>query len=396
MFDAEDRRFMRRAIALAEKGIGRASPNPPVGCVVVRDGRIVGRGWHEYALLDHAEVRALREASDRARGATVYVTLEPCCHQGRTPPCVNRLIEAKVGRVVAARPDPNPAVSGRGIEMLRSAGIRVDVGLMEEKAGELIESFACHITTGLPLVVSKAGMSLDGKIGTGKPEGRYITSPESRELGQLLRLRADAILVGAGTVLADDPELTYRGAVAKGRPLTKVILDPHLKTPESARIFRDASHCPAVLFCKAGTPGRRRKRMEDLGAETVAVACRGDELDLRAVLKELGKRGVLGLLVEGGSRVHWSFLSGRLTDKFYFMIAPLVLGGQNFVPSVGGKGYGSAAESPKFKIRSSFNAGPDLILEAYPSYSRSILSPWLSPETAPFRGRYRAPSSGRK
>jgi len=396
MFDAEDRRFMRRAIALAEKGIGRASPNPPVGCVVVRDGRIVGRGWHEYALLDHAEVRALREASDKARGATVYVTLEPCCHQGRTPPCVNRLIEAKVSRVVAARPDPNPAVSGRGIEMLRSAGIRVDAGLMEEKADELIESFACHITTGLPLVVSKAGMSLDGKIGTGKPEGRSISSPESRELGQRLRLRADAILVGAGTVLADDPELTYRGAVAKGKPLIKVILDPQLKTPESARIFRDASPCPVVLFCKPDAPGRRRKRMEDMGAETVAVACRGDELDLRAVLKELGKRGVLGLLVEGGSRVHWSFLSSRLTDKFYFMIAPLVLGGQNSIPSVGGKGYGSAAESPQFKIRSSFNAGPDLILEAYPSYSRSIISPWLSPGNAPFRGQYRAPSSGRK
>ncbi len=396
MFDAEDRRFMRRAIAMAEKGIGRASPNPPVGCVVVRNGRIVGRGWHEYALVDHAEVRALREAADKARGATVYVTLEPCCHQGRTPPCVDRLIEAKVGRVVAARLDPNPAVSGRGIEKLRSAGIRVDVGIMEERAGELIEPFACHITTGLPLVVSKAGMSLDGKIGTGKPEGRYISSPESRDLGQLLRLHADAILVGAGTVLADDPELTYRGMAARGRPLIRVVLDPRLNTPDSARLFRDASHSPVVLFCKPDAPRSRRKRMEDLGAETIAAACRGDELDLKVVLKELGKRGVLSLLAEGGSRIHWSFLRGCWTDKFYFMIAPLVLGGRNSVPAVGGKGYGSAAESPQFKIRRSFNAGPDLILEAYPSYSRSIISPWLSPENAPSRGRYRAPSSGRK
>lgn len=210
MFDAADRRFMKMALALAEKGSGQASPNPTVGCVIARDGRVVGRGMHVYALKDHAEVGALREASGLSKGSTAYVTLEPCCHYGRTPPCVDGLIRAGLHRVVVARIDPNPRVSGKGVDRLRSSGILVDVGLMSEEAGVLIENFACRATTGLPLVVGKVGMTLDGKIGTGRPDGRWITSQESREFGQRLRLIADALLVGVHTVLTDDPELTYR------------------------------------------------------------------------------------------------------------------------------------------------------------------------------------------
>jgi diaminohydroxyphosphoribosylaminopyrimidine deaminase / 5-amino-6-(5-phosphoribosylamino)uracil reductase len=383
MFDAADSRFMKKALALAAKGLGLASPNPSVGCLIVHEGRVVGHGWHEYAARDHAEVRALHEAAELARNATAYVTLEPCCHCGRTPPCVGQLIHAGIQRVVVARIDPNPKVAGRGIERLRSKGIRVDVDLMSEEAGKIIEPFARHITSGLPLVISKVGMSLDGKIGTGLSEGREITSSEGREFGQRLRLAADALLVGIGTVLSDNPELTYRGREPKARPLMRVILDSLLRTPPSSRLFQVHPRAPILIFCSHDALHVRRTELENLGAEIVAVPNSDDGLDLHAVLCELGKREVLGLLVEGGSKVHWSFLSKNLVDNFYFIIAPLVLGGEDSIPSVGGKGYGATMDAPRFKIRRSFSAGPDIVLETYPSYSKSIISPWLPPENAP-------------
>jgi len=378
MFDANDRRYMKKALVLAEKGVGQASPNPTVGCLIVQQGKIVGRGWHEFDLMDHAEVRALREASDRALKATAYVTLEPCCHQGRTPPCVDRLIQAGVERVVVARIDPNPKVHGRGIERLRSAGIRVDVGLMTDEAGRLIESFARKITSGMPLVVSKVGMSLDGKIGTGRREGREITAPEGREFGHLLRLSADALLVGIGTILSDDPELTYRGASPKCRPLLRVVLDSRLRTPCSARLFRVSPPSPVLIFCRQGISESRRRRLEERGAEIIEIPHSENGLELEYALKELGRRNVLELLVEGGSSVHWSFLSKELVDRFYFIVAPFVLGGKDSIPSVGGKGYEGTVNAPRFKIRRCFPVGPDIVLEGYPSYSRSIISPWLS------------------
>jgi diaminohydroxyphosphoribosylaminopyrimidine deaminase/5-amino-6-(5-phosphoribosylamino)uracil reductase len=293
------------------------------------------------------------------------------------------LIDAGIRRVVVARIDPNPKVSGQGIEILRAAGVQVDVGLMPEEAGRIIEPFACYISTSLPLVISKVGMSLDGKIGTMGGNDHWITSPESREFGQQLRLSADALLVGIGTVLSDDPELTYRGGADKARPLLRVILDAQLRIKASARLFQSERRAPVLIFCSREAVQRRGAELEEQGAEIVPVPSSGDELDLRAVLQELGKRNVLGLLVEGGSRVHWSFLSSQLVDKFYFIIAPLVLGGKDAVPSVGGKGYEIIADSPRFRIRKSFYAGPDIVLETYPSYSRSIISPWLSSENIP-------------
>lgn len=387
MFSAADRKHMKEALALAAKGIGLASPNPSVGCVAVKDERVVGRGWHEYARLDHAEVRALGEAGERSRGATVYVTLEPCCHQGRTPPCADLLVESGVRRVVVARIDPNPRVSGKGVERLRAAGIKVDVGLMAGQAGRIIEPFACRMTTGLPLVVSKVGMTLDGRIGIAgdhRDNDRRITSPESREFGHSLRLGLDAILVGVGTVLSDDPELTYRGAPPKAKPLVRVVLDPWLRTPSNARLLQSGSPAPVLVFCNSEAATARRTELEKQGAEVAPVPYSGGELDLRAVLTELGERGVLGVLVEGGARVHWSFLSGAFVDLFYFIVAPFILGGSSAIPCVGGKGYSAIAEAPRFRISRSFSIGPDTVLEAYPSYSRSIISPWLSRERAPF------------
>jgi diaminohydroxyphosphoribosylaminopyrimidine deaminase / 5-amino-6-(5-phosphoribosylamino)uracil reductase len=396
MFDAADRKFMKMALTLAEKGAGLASPNPSVGCIVVRDGKVVGRGMHEYSFLDHAEVRALRKASGLSRDATAYVTLEPCSHHGRTPPCVDLLIQTGVRRVVVARIDPNPRVAGRGIERLRSSGIRVDLGLMEEEAGKIIEPFACHITTGLPLVMSKVGMSLDGKIGTGQPGGRWITSPESREFGQGLRLGSDALLVGINTVLTDDPELTYRGRAPKARSLIRVILDSRLRTPATARLFQTESHAPVLIFCGRSASEAHQKELERSGAEVIRIEHSENGLNLSAVLKELGARDVLGLLVEGGGRIHRSFLSCNLVDKFYFIIAPMVLGGTDAILAVEGPGFGTVKDSPKFKVRSFFSIGPDVILETYPSWSRSIISPWLSPETFPSGGRCSSPALKRR
>lgn len=372
----QDQRFMRQALALAEKSLGMASPNPPVGCVIVRDNEVIGQGWHEYSARDHAEVRALAEAGSRARGAAVYVTLEPCVHYGRTPPCTSALIAAGVERVVVGQLDPNPIVSGKGIDELRSVGIEVEHGVLQAEAARIIEPFACHVTTGLPLVVSKVGMSLDGRIAAAGHAGGWITSEEGRVFGQRLRLQLDALLVGVGTVLADDPRLTYRGKILKARPLIIVVLDSLLRTSPSARIFQADQVSHVLIFCRPDAPLERRRDLEARGAEVVPVAHCQTGLDLNHVLRELGNRKILGLLCEGGSAVHWSFLSASLVDKFFFVIAPIVLGGENAVPCVGGLGYASADEAPRFRIVNSFSVGPDLVLEAYPSYSRSILSPW--------------------
>jgi diaminohydroxyphosphoribosylaminopyrimidine deaminase/5-amino-6-(5-phosphoribosylamino)uracil reductase len=393
VFDAKDRRYMRRALTLARKGLGLASPNPAVGCVLVRDGVVAGQGSHVYAGKDHAEVLAVEEAGERARGSTVYVTLEPCSHFGRTPPCTDLLVRAGVRRVVLAATDPNPKVSGRGIEILRSAGIRVDTGLMREDALDLIEPFACLATTGLPLVVSKVGMSLDGRIAAPRGKDLWITSPEGREFGQSLRLQLDAILVGIGTILADDPRLTYRGSRPKARPLIRVVLDSRLRTPLGSQILQSIPQAPVIIFCRGDAPAGRRNRLEARGAEVIPVGQDGSGLDSRSILEELGKRNLPGILVEGGSEVHWSFLSAGLVDKFYFVIAPLVLGGKLAIPAVGGKGYPTVAAAARFWIRRSFGAGPDLILETYPSSSRSILSPWLSSASPPSAGRGFSPSS---
>jgi len=381
--EPRDMSYMKQAMELAENSIGIASPNPPVGCVIVKDEEIVGRGWHEYAARDHAEVRALAEAGAKARGATAYVTLEPCSHQGRTPACVSALRNAGVRRAVVAQVDPNPDVCGKGIGALRSAGIPVDLGLLRIEAARLIEPFACHVTTGLPLVVAKAGMSLDGRIAAAGGRGGYLTSEEGREFGQQLRLQLDALLIGVGTMLADDPRLNYRGGKPKARPLLPIVLDSTLCTPPHARVFENAVPSRVLIFCGPEAPQDRRRALESAGAEVIAVARGSAGLDLLQVMRELGRRRILGLLVEGGSDIHWSFLSGRLVDKFVFMIAPMVLGGKEAVPSVGGAGYSSAEEAPRFRMGRIFHAGPDLVLEAYPSYSRSILSPWAPENDLP-------------
>jgi len=369
---------MRKALALAEMSAGVASPNPPVGCVVVRDGRILSKGWHEYRSRLHAEANALAAARTDVRGATAYVTLEPCVHYGRTPPCAAALIAAGIRRVVVAREDPNPQVKGKGISALRSAGVEVEVGLLQLEAGRVIEPFACHVITGVPLVVSKVGMSLDGRIAAGGDRSDRITSEASHEFSQRLRLQLDALLVGIGTILVDDPRLSYRGKLPKARPLIAVVLDSDLRTPPAARIFQERPPEGSVLiYCRPDAPAARRGELQGKGACLIPVDHGSKGLDLRQVLRDLAARDILGVLVEGGSRIHWSFVSADLVDKFYFIMAPVVLGGDRAVHAVGGEGFASVEAAPPYRITGEFRAGNDLILETYPKASRSFLSPWL-------------------
>jgi len=382
----EDRKFMLEALELARRGLGLASPNPTVGCVVVQGGSVIGRGFHEYKLTDHAEVRAIREAAGRVRGATVYITLEPCCHRGRTPPCTDLLIRSAVSRVVVSARDPNPLVNGRGIEQIRASGIQVDVGILRRRAERLIETFACHAATGRPLVVAKAGMTLDGRIGLRGHGQLPITSREAAEFTQGLRHELDALLVGVGTVLEDDPELTCRGPFPKGRGLVRVILDSRLRTPPSARLFADSSS-PVVIYCAPDAGAAPRRRLERRGAEVVPVPRTRGGLSLDHALEDLGRRGILGLLVEGGSSVHWSFLSLGAVDKFHFILAPALIGGKTAVPVVGGRGFSDLTSALQFKIVRVRRAGSDVILEAYPSCSRSIISPWPRSGALPYSSR---------
>jgi diaminohydroxyphosphoribosylaminopyrimidine deaminase/5-amino-6-(5-phosphoribosylamino)uracil reductase len=292
--------------------------------------------------------------------------------------------------------DPNPLVCGKGIGMLREAEVKAELGLFGEEALRIIEPFACFVTTGRPLVVGKVGMSLDGRIATVTGDSRWITSQAGRKFGQSLRRQLDAILVGAGTILADDPQLTDRESSERGRRLIRVILDSLLRTPPRARALRNAPDSPTLIFCGPDAPRSRWKRLENMGAEVIAVTRDRGGLRLKEVLRELARRKVLGVLVEGGSEVHWSFLSQKLVDKFYFIIAPIVIGGKLSVPSIGGPGFSKIRSAPRLQIARSFRAGPDRILETYPAFSRSIASPWLSSGTLPSPAQDSASASARK
>jgi diaminohydroxyphosphoribosylaminopyrimidine deaminase/5-amino-6-(5-phosphoribosylamino)uracil reductase len=312
--------FMQRALSLAELGRYSVSPNPMVGCVIVRDDRIIGEGFHERAGLAHAEVVALRNCTESPRGATVYVTLQPCNHTGRTPPCVDALIEAGVGRVVAAMKDPTPA-GIEGFDRLRAAGIEVETGDLSHEAEALNEKFLHANSSGLPFVLLKGGITLDGKLATVTGESQWITSADSRERALALREEYDAILVGSGTVVADDPNLTRRlGWNTSIVPFRRVILDAQGAVPPSAKILNDAR--PTILYT-----AEPRQYVPGSAVEVVEVEESAGRVDLLAVLRDLHSRGVQSLMVEGGARVHSDFIERRLWHKMVLFIAPMLVGG---------------------------------------------------------------------
>lgn len=318
-----DRVHMQHALRLAGRGLGQVAPNPAVGCVIVRDGIIVGRGWTQKGGRPHAETVALAGAGDAARGATAYVTLEPCSHHGRTPPCAGALIAAGIARVVAAVEDPDPRVSGRGIAMLRDASVTVDVGLLAAEAAALNAGFFLRVMEKRPLVTLKLAISADGMIARAPGGEQWLTGEEARRFGHFLRATHDAILVGSGTVLADDPDLTCRIAGLEDRSPLRVVLDGRLRMPPGAKLVRTASAVPVIVYTAAeGGEGLRAA-----GVEVVRLAAGADGgVDLRAVLGDLADRGITRLLVEGGAAVAQGFLDRGLADRLEIFRSPVVAG----------------------------------------------------------------------
>ena len=365
MTDRTDAAIMEMAYGLAEKAVGRTSPNPCVGAVIVHDGKIVGHGHHVAAGEPHAEIVALRRAGARAKGATLYVTLEPCVHWGRTPPCVDAVLTAGFRRIVISALDPNPLVFGKGARRLRRAGLDVSVGLLAERNRRLNEAPSKYLTRGVPFVTLKAALSLDGKMATRTRDARWISSAATREYVHLFRAEHDALLVGIGTVLADDPRLTVRHALWPGKALARIVLDPDLRLPLRARLLSTLDRGPVLVFARAGIRDGKQDALRRRGVEIIPLPGRGPDLDLARVLACLGERGIASVLVEGGGRIATSFLEAHLADKALFTLSPLLIGGRDAVSVFGGEGAAKIKDSFALRSVSAFRIGPDTVLEGY-------------------------------
>lgn len=361
----QDIQYMRRALELARLGLGRTSPNPAVGAVIVRDGRVVGEGYHQKAGTPHAEIHALRAAGEAARGATLYVTLEPCCHYGRTPPCTEAIKGAGIRRVVAAMADPNPKVAGGGFQDLRRAGIEVETGLLEDEARRLNEAFIKYITTGRPWVTMKVAMTLDGKIATRTGASRWITGPESRLKAHELRDTHDAVLVGIGTVLADDPALTTRLPGNRGRDPVRVILDSRLRIPLTAKVLHLPSSAPTLVATTAAAPAEVRERLQAMGVEVLIFPEEDGRVAWEPLLAELAGRQLTSILVEGGAGVNASALACGVVDKVVTFIAPKIFGGLAAPGPVGGEGVATPGEAWQLEGMEATPCGDDVMLSAY-------------------------------
>jgi diaminohydroxyphosphoribosylaminopyrimidine deaminase/5-amino-6-(5-phosphoribosylamino)uracil reductase len=338
-----DEFWMRRALELAERGRGDVEPNPLVGAVVVRDGTNVGEGWHQKYGEAHAEVSALAAAAEAARGATLYVTLEPCCHFGKTPPCTDAVLRAGIARVVAAMSDPFPQVAGQGTAILRQAGVAVEVGLCEAEARRLNAPYLTLLTKGRPYVHTKWAMTLDGKIATASGDSKWISNETSRRRVHELRGRMDAIIVGIGTVWADDPLLTARPPGP--RTATRVVLDSWGSVPQTSQLVRSAHDVPTLVVTTAAAESDRADALRSTGVEVVSLHAPGSRPTVPAALAEMGRRRWTNVLVEGGSAVHGAFLDAGLIDEFHVFLAPILLGGTNALTPVGGHGVAAMSQA---------------------------------------------------
>lgn len=364
-FSPEDRRLMALALRLAAKAAGFTTPNPMVGAVVVRDGRIVGQGYHRRYGDPHAEVEALRQAGPLARGAVLYVTLEPCNHYGKTPPCTAAVLAAGISRVVIANLDPNPRVTGGGAAFLREQGLLVDSGLLAEEGLKLNEAFFKAMTTGRPLVIAKAAASLDGKIATRTGESHWITGDQARRWVHRLRHRVDAILVGVGTVLADDPQLTTRLPGGQGKDPVRIILDSSLRLPLTARVLSLRSPAPTWVVCTEAAPEAKRAAVQSLGAEIITIPAQDHRVELAALLAILGERRIQSVLVEGGAEVHGAFFDANLVDKFHLFLAPTFIGGQKAPGILGGRGIARLVEARPVRDLRIRRIGADILISGY-------------------------------
>jgi diaminohydroxyphosphoribosylaminopyrimidine deaminase/5-amino-6-(5-phosphoribosylamino)uracil reductase len=355
---------MHHALDLARKGIGLSSPNPTVGCVIVKDGAILGEGFHQYDLKDHAEIVALKQAGERARGATLYVTLEPCNHTGRTGPCTEAIIAAGISRVVAAMEDPNPNTRGTGFGRLRAAGVDVESGLLETEAQLLNEPFVHWITTRKPFVTLKSALTLDGQLALPKSRKNksreWITSEESRAEVHRMRQASDALLTGIGTILVDDPLLTDRSGLPRRRPLLRVILDTRLRLSPKSRIVQTADD-DLLVFTSAALKSPKARKLQNAGVELIQLKRSRTGLDLPAALKELARRDILSVLLEAGPHLNAAALSAGLVNKLVLFYAPKIAG-DNLVPFVSS----IAKTMPPLRVHTIRQIGPDVTVVAYP------------------------------
>lgn len=359
-FQDFDEQMMARAISLARNGLGRTSPNPLVGAVIVRDGRIVAEGWHRKAGTPHAEIHALNMAGELARGATVYVSLEPCAHYGRTGPCARALVEAGVSRVVVAMTDPNPKVAGKGIAILQEAGIEVTTGVLEQEARQLNEVFLKWMTTGLPFVALKTAMTLDGKIATAAGQSQWITNEASRYETHRLRDIYDGILVGINTALADNPSLTTRLKEYQGRNPVRIVVDSRARLPLTAKLVTDGA-ARTIVAVTEQAPAERVEALRSAGVEII-VAGSSNHVDMQSLMEQLGAMKITSVLVEGGGSVNFSLLQAGLVDRVYAFIAPKLVGGRDALTPVEGEGFQEldrAVELENIQLR---QLGSDVLL----------------------------------
>jgi diaminohydroxyphosphoribosylaminopyrimidine deaminase/5-amino-6-(5-phosphoribosylamino)uracil reductase len=374
-----DEHFLRRALDLSRQGIGLTSPNPCVGALLVdSDGNTIGTGSHTYDGIKHAEILAIDQAGTKALGATLFINLEPCSHHGRTGPCADAIIAAGIRRVVACMNDPNPQVSGRGFAKLREAGVEVSVGILEEEAKALNESFARYIRHHTPLVTLKAAMTLDGKIapppseshnptalGSGGASAGWITSEVARAHVQELRHQHDAILVGVGTVIADDPRLTDRSGRPRRRPLLRIILDSHLRLPLESRVVKTVQDDLLVLCSFAEEKKKKQLLQRGVRVEQIPQPTPQGHPDLAAVVRHLGEMEITSLMIEGGAMVNWAALASGIVDKVFLYYAPKILAGNGSVPFAAGAGFPRLSEAAKVKSIRLHRFGEDFALEGY-------------------------------
>ncbi len=345
-----DETFMKLAICEAQKGIGFTSPNPAVGAVIVKEGKVVGRGYHKKAGTNHAEVNAIIDAGDSCKGATIYVTLEPCNHTGKTPPCTQAILKSGIKKVVIGVLDPNPKVKGGGAAFLQSKGLEVVTGCLERECKKILAPFAKFIKTGMPWIRSKVASSLDGKVATKTGNSKWITNEKARRFGQKLRRWSDAILVGKETAIVDNPSLTYRDKDAEKKTLLRIILDTNLSCPSDLKLFNVTSNAPTMLVCSKEIDRNKITAFEDKGIVVLRIEKdQTGRLDLCSLLRELGSRQIQSVLVEGGATVQGSFWDKGLVDEAFFFFAPLVIGGKDAPSSILGNGVDKVQHAKRLR-----------------------------------------------
>jgi diaminohydroxyphosphoribosylaminopyrimidine deaminase/5-amino-6-(5-phosphoribosylamino)uracil reductase len=377
-----DENYMVIALDLAQMGRGTASPNPMVGAVVVKDGKVVGKGFHKRPGTPHGEAIALMKAGDKAEGATLYVNLEPCCHTDKlTPPCTEAVIKSKVARVVVGMVDPNPKVSGRGIKELQDAGIEVDVGILQERCEKLNFGFTKFIRTGIPFVTIKVAQTIDGKIATSTGESKWITGPEARRHGHLMRNQSDAILVGIGTVLRDDPSLTTRlGEGEESRDPSRIILDSSLRIPLDAKVLNVDSKAKTFVATTIAAPTQKIKELKKKKAEILIIDADGSgKVSMPLLMEELARMGMTNVLVEGGARTNAEALRAGVVDKVMFFIAPKILGGDDAKGSIGGTSPESLDDAIPIYDTHYTRLGDDLLIEGFIRKPGAEATPSVSP-----------------